>query len=229
MNKNMIRGLIAAVIGLAVYHAIAFLIPFEKSAAFWIGYVFGLLAILLQIPAACYAFRQGSGVRSKFYGFPVARIAAVYLCVQLVLSILAMALGQWIPGWIPAVLFILILGAAGLGFIGTDAMRSEIQRQDGKIRADVSKMKAIRSLAASLPARCEDPSLRRAVEKFSEELRYSDPVSSEALVNVETELEGLTEELQKAILDRDISGAGGLVKQAEAVLAERNRLCKLNK
>ena len=40
------------------------------------------------------------------------------------------------------------------------------------------------------------------------------------------DLSSLLDELQRALLDND---AAGLCKKARAVLAERNRICKLNK
>lgn len=229
MSKNRIRGLAAAGIGLVLFNVLAFVIPFVKCGTFWSAYVFGMIAILLQIPVMYYAFSREQGVKSKFYGFPIARIAVIYLCTQLILSIIAMAVGQWVPAWISVVLFILILGAAAFGFIGTDAMRDEIERQDIKLKANVSRMKTIRSLAASLPAQCKDSGLRKEAEEYSEQLRFSDPVSSEATADCEAELQSLTEEMQKAILDSDVSGAKSLCGRAQAVLAERNRLCKLNK
>ena len=39
----------------------------------------------------------------------------------------------------------------------------------------------------------------------------------------------LLDDLQTAIFDGDTSGAQGLCKRAQSVLAERNRICKLNK
>ena len=42
------------------------------------------------------------------------------------------------------------------------------------------------------------------------------------------DLSSLLDELQRALLDNDAAGAAGLCKKARAVLAERNRICKLN-
>ena len=229
MNKNQIRGLVAAGIGLVLFNVLAFVIPFVKSGTFWAAYIFGMIAILLQLPVMYFAFSRGESVKSKFYGFPVARIGVIYLCIQMILSLLFMAVAKWVPGWVPVVLFILLLGVSAFGFIGTDVMQEEVQRQDVKNKADVTKMKNLRVLAASLPAQCKDGELRRELEKFAEQLRYSDPVSSPAIADAENELQALTEELQRAILDGDIPGALGLCRKAQAALAERNRLCKLNK
>ncbi len=67
------------------------------------------------------------------------------------------------------------------------------------------------------------------VKRFSEDVRYSDPVSSDALAEIERDLSAAVEELQSAIVDGDNGAALQLVKKADNLLKERNRLCKLNK
>ena len=66
-------------------------------------------------------------------------------------------------------------------------------------------------------------------EKFAEALRFSDPVSSESLRELESELLCCVNEIQQAITDSDCAGAIALLKRANALLLERNCLCKLNK
>ena len=60
-------------------------------------------------------------------------------------------------------------------------------------------------------------------------LNYCDPVSSDATIAAETELKAVMDEIQQAIVDDDVTSVVPLCKKAEAILAERNRLCKLNK
>ena len=50
-TKNHVRALVVLVILLAVYHAAVFLIPFAKTAVFWLSYVFTLLAFALAAVA----------------------------------------------------------------------------------------------------------------------------------------------------------------------------------
>ena len=68
-----------------------------------------------------------------------------------------------------------------------------------------------------------------AAKKFAEDIRYSDPVSSDALGDIEQELAAAVEELQAAVVDGDGESVAQLCRKASAVLSERNRLCKLGK
>ena len=120
MDKNKIRGIAALAIVLVVYNVLAFAIPFPKNGCFWAAWVFGLVAILAQAAFLLLAFQHGEGAKSKFYGFPVARVGVVYLCVQLALSFLFMGLAfVKCPAWIPVVLSVILLAAAALGLIVT--------------------------------------------------------------------------------------------------------------
>lgn len=229
MSKTKLRtGIVLAVV-FVVFTVAAFAIPFRKTGVFWLSYVFGVVAIAAQIYVLQVAFTGQKSLRSKFYGFPIARVGVVYLVVQLVLSLVCMALAAILPIWAVVLADVVVLGAAAVGFVATDAMREEIQRQDTVLKKDVSAMRAMQSMSRSLVSQCGDPSLRAELEKLSEALRYSDPVSSDALVEIEAELKGLLDEAQKAIVEQEYEAAGTLCRQAMGVLNERNRLCKLNK
>jgi len=229
MKKNMIRCWIAWAVVLVAYHVVVFAVPFPKTQVFVVCYLFTLAALGAQVYVFYTAFARGAGAKSKFYGWPIARVGALYLVVQLILGLVFMGLGTVLPVWVPVVLFVLLLSAAAIGVLSTTAVRDEIYRQDVKLQKDVSCMRALQSLAGTLPGQIQDPVLMGRIRAFSEALRYSDPVSSEAIRPIEMELTGCMEEVQKAIVDGDYEGADALLKRANDLLAERNRLCKLNK
>ena len=87
---------------------------------------------------------------------------------------------------------------------------------------------AIRRPHSPVPL-AKDASVRAALEKFAEDIRFSDPVSSAELEAVESDLSACIDDLQQAVLDNDREAALSLEKRAEMLLAERNRLCKLEK
>ena len=157
-NKNSVRGLVILGIVLAAWLVIVLAVPFVKNGAYWLSFVFTLIAFLAQLYIFKISFRNGESVRSKFYGFPIARLGVVYLAVQLVLGL-----------------------------------------------------------------------LRAALQKLAEDFRFSDPVSSDALADVEMSLSACLDELQRSLTDGDLDSAAVLCRRAAATLTERNRLCKLNK
>lgn len=231
MKKNSVRWWVVLAVVLVVYNVIAFAVPFPKNAVFFVSWAFTLIAIAAQIYVVRSAFYRGEGAKSKFYGFPIAKIGAVYLAVQMALSLVFMALGLAVslPVWVPLVLYVVLLGAAAVGLISTEATRDEIARQDTKLKKDVSCMRTLQSKAMAMVPLAKDASVRAALEKFAEDIRFSDPVSSAALEAAESDLSTCVDDLQQAVLDNDQEAALSLEKRAEMLLAERNRLCKLEK
>lgn len=229
LSKGKFQTILILAIVLAAYLLLAFVIPFAKTAVFWLALVFTLAAFGLQLYVLKLSFEKGLDARSKFYGFPIARVASVYLIIQIVLSFLFMALAAFCPAWIAAVVFVLLLAAAAVGVVAADAMRDEVERQDRQLKTDVAAMRALQSRAAALTSRCEDAALKADAQKLSDAFRYSDPVTNAATKDIERELSACMDELERAVLDNDTESAKVLIKRAAAQLAERNRLCKLNK
>ena len=231
MNKNVTRWWIVLGIVVVVYNVLAFALPFPKTAAFAVSYLFSMMAILAQIYVIRTAFCQGEGVKSKFYGFPIARIGLIYLAAQVVLGFLFMALGLLfpIPLWLPLALYVVLLGAAAVGLVAADAAREEVVRQEVRAVKDVSLMRGLQAAVSALAGRCEDPALRRGVQDLAENLRFSDPVSSEALASAEAALSACVARLQQAVEDRRQEEALALCREADRLLADRNQLCRLSK
>lgn len=228
MKKNTVRGAAAGLILLAAFHVIVFAIPFVHNGAFWLSYVFGLLAFGVLGAAAWMGAMKGEGVRSRFYGFPILRLGAVYFAAQMVLGLIVMAVGV-IPAWAAVIVYAILLGAAALGLIAADAMREEIQRQDVVLKKNTSMMLALRSKAGTLPGLADNAELKKSLTALSEAFRFSDPVSGDSLAEIEQDLKSLLDELQKSLLEKDSASAAALCRQAELKLVERNRLCKLGK
>ena len=96
-------------------------------------------------------------------------------------------------------------------------------------KANVGAMRALQSKAVFVASQCEDAETKKALNALSEALRFSDPVSNAATADIEENLTGLLEELGSAVQDKDYASAKTLCAKASTLLADRNRMCKLNK
>ena len=228
-NKNSTRVLVITAIVLVVFCVLAFAIPFLRGTVFWLGVVFTVIAILAQLYVAKKAFANGEGARSKFYGFPIARVGAIYLVVQIIAGLVCMALGAILPAWVAVVIFVVILAAAVIGFITVDAIRDEVERQDTVLKANVTSMRYLQSRITSIVAQCDNPAVKTELDALAEKFRFSDPVSSADTAEAEAGLNELVDLLQSAVIEKDPDSALALVPRIEAALAERNHLCKLGK
>ena len=229
MTKNASRGLIVLAIVLAVFSLIAFAIPFAHTAVFWIAYGFGVFAILFQLYIFKTSFAGNGDAKSRFYGFPIARLGIYYLVAQLILSVVEMALAGLIPTWPAIIINVLALAFALIGCITAETMRDEIVLQDHKLKKNVSTMRELQSLAASMVGQCGDEEMKNAVKKIADELRFSDPVSSDATAELEAEMRSQLADIQQAVVEGDVEGAKTLCGKMMGNLAERNRICSISK
>lgn len=229
MKKDMIRWGIGLGVVLVLYILIAFLIPFAHTATFWVSFVFTLIAFGVVAASIYIAFIKNPDAKSRFYGFPIAKIGVIYGVVQLVAGLVFMALAVYAPVWAAVLVYAIALGAAVIGLISAEAVAEEIHNQDAKLKKDVTLMRSLQSKLNQMAAQCDNPDAAAEVKRFAEEMRYSDPVSSEALADIEADLAAAVDELQSAAVDGDSASVKQLCRKASGILAERNRLCKLNK
>lgn len=229
MKKDLTRSGLLLGILLVLYLLLAFLIPFAKTPVFWLSFGYTLAAFAVAAAAFCIAFLRHPEAKSRFYGFPIAKIGGVYWLAQLAVGLVAMALGKWIPVWLAVLVYTAALGAAVIGLIAAEAVVDEIHSQDAGLKRSVAAMRSLQSQVNQMAAQCANPDAAAAVRKLAEELRYSDPVSSPALEEAERDLSAAVADLQSAVADEDSEAVKQLSRKAAALLAERNRLCKLHK
>ena len=225
MKKDTMRGVIGLGVLLVLYILVAFLIPFVHTATFWVSFVFTLIAYTVVAAAMHIAFVKNPDAKSRFYGFPIAKIGVIYGAVQLITGLLFMALAAIAPVWAAVLVYAIALGAAVIGLISAEAVVSEIHVQDAKLKKNVSLMRSLQSKVNQMAAQSENADIK----SLADALRYSDPVSNDAITDAEADLAAAVDELQSAYVDGDSEAAAELCRKASALLAERNRLCKLNK
>ena len=228
-KTNEIRWWIGLGAVAVVYNVIAFALPFPKTAVFFLSWIFTMAALAAQIYVIRTAFFKGEGVRSKLYGFPIARVGVIYLAVQAVLGLIFMALGTVAPIWLPLVLYVILMGAALIGLITTEGAREEVERQDKKLIKDVSRMRKFQAHTKMLAREGQIPEAKEPLRELAEAFRYSDPVSSEVLREIEDTLADDLAHLQDAVALLEKEKALELCRKTRRDLEERNQLCRLGK
>ena len=225
MKKDTLRLGIITIVVLIAYNFAVFMIPCLKTGTFWVSWGFSLLSFGVAGYAIHAGLIKNSDAKSRFYGFPIARIGFIYLVVQVALGGVFMALGHILPWWSATVLFAILLALAAIGLVSAEAVVAQIQQQDSKLKTSVSLMRGLQSKLGQMCVQCDEPALKALAEEF----RYSDPVSSEAIAEAEAALCAAVDALQAAVVEGNAQQIQAVCRQAGAQLAERNRLCKLNK
>ena len=219
MKKRPVLPYLALAIGFVLFHVIALVIPSEKTATFLVAYAFTVLAFLVQAPLWKLALAKRETLKSKFLGIPVIYVGLLYLLLHLIAFAVFMAVPM-LPAWLATVLCAAITALSFLGVIGARAGVGMIERTEDRIK---TKRAFIQFLQIDLEMLAEgepDPTVKAALIRLSEAVRFSDPMSSELLEDLEAKIAAKAEALKGA------SDKLPLIGEIELLLTERNKKCK---
>lgn len=221
MKKKLMTYAVLA-IAFALFNVIAFAVPTEKTATFWIAYAFSVVAFAIQIGVWKFAFKGADTLNSKFLGIPLISVGARYLAVQVVAFAVFMAFPV-LPTWIPIVVCFVILGISVICLIGTETGREEINRVEEKVEKKVFYIKSLQVDVELLAESESDPEIKAKLLKLADKIRFSDPMSSDALTEVEETIANKIEELKTA------ENKSSLIATINLLLTERNKKTKILK
>ena len=228
LNKKSISMIAVYAIILVVYILTFCLIPFPKIAASYISFAFTIVSILASLGITAVAFKDDDALVSKIYGFPVFRIGYIYVAAQFIIGLIICIVASFVavPYWVALLLSIILLGAAGIGVIAADNTRDTIKSIDNETERVTRTTKIFKLDIATIVDLCEDAEVKKELLKLSEDIRFSDPVSSEATEEAETQLLEEIRILRGFVESNDNENSLKQIKKTSDLLAERNRICK---
>ncbi|MDR1329803.1 MAG: hypothetical protein LBK23_09410 [Oscillospiraceae bacterium] len=224
-GKN--RALFGAIllIALLIFNIVVFSLPHGGGPAFWTGYGFTTAAFLLQILFVFLAFRNADSMKKVFLGLPLLYVGIAYLALQLVFGLICIfvpVISKSVSLAVSAVLLGLYLIRAILAVIGKEA----IQGADDKTATATAFIKSLLANAEILRGGTDDPELRASLNTVVETIRYSDPMSCDALNVIEQQIQTQFAELKNAVAAGDKADALNLCGAIHRLLAERSVKCK---
>ena len=222
MKKN--KGMAYAVLAIAfvLFNVIAFAVPTAKTSTFWIAYVFTAIAFASQIAIWKFAFKGADTLKSKFLGIPLISVGITYLTIQIITFAIFMAF-PIAPTWIAIVVCALILGISAICLIGTETGRDEINRVEKKVEKKVFYIKSLQVDLEMLASAEADADTKVALEKLTEKIRFSDPMSNDALATLEAEISAKANELKTT------ENKSEIITVIDSLITERNKKAKLLK
>ena len=219
-NKGMAYAVLAIVF--VLFNVIAFSIPTAKTATFWIAYAFSVAAFASQIAIWKFAFKGAVSLKSKFLGIPLISFGTTYLIIQIIAFAVFMAL-PLTASWITIVVCALILGISAICLIGTETGREEVGRVEEMVEKKVFYIKSLQVDIEMLASTETDDDTKMALTKLADKIRFSDPMSNEALANLEAEISAKVKELKTA------ENKSAIITVLDSLITERNKKAKLLK
>lgn len=231
MKKRFgIYAIIWAVL-LALFNVIAFVSPgwiwFEKyDAAFWIGYAFISATFLGQLACAWFALKEERASK-LFYKISLVSTSYTGLIVTFVIGGLCMLISP-LPYWIGILVCSIVLVANILAVIKAVAAIDEVQKIDNKVKVQTNFIKPLTIDAEALISKAKNESVKVECKKVYEAIRYSDPMSNNALASIESEIAKVFIKFADAVVS-DSELAISISTELLDLIDVRNKKCRLFK
>ena len=232
MKKRIGLYLAAWAVLLAVFNVIAFVTPslFSENkftSSFWIGYSLITVMMIGQLICSLFALRASSA-KKMFYNISLLHTSYVGLVASFVVGGICIILTP-LAYWIGAVACAIVLAVNVVAVIKATVAIDAVEKLDNKIAAQTFFIKAITADAEALMAEAKTDETVSECKKVYEALRYSDPMSHEALAPVENELAVRFAAFANAVKANDADAVSNAANEVIISINNRNKKCKLFK
>lgn len=217
---------------LALFNVIAFVsvgwVGQEKyTVSFWLGYILITGAFLVQLAVAFSVFRSRDS-KELFHNVPSLKKSVSMLIASFVFGGAFMLLSP-LYGWIVLILFMIIWVAMTLSLLKTMGAVNEVQRVEETVKAQTAFIKSLTTDAETLMARAKSGPVKAECKKVYEAIRYSDPMSNDALASIESEISDKFAALSDAVKADDAEKVAEIATEVIVLVGERNKKCRLLK
>lgn len=231
MKKNFkFYALIWAIL-LAVWCAVVFLVRpiipgyvINYDARFWISFVFIVASFISNLVCAFFAFKA-ENLKKMFLNLPLITVSWSALIAMLVAGSALMLIPNC-PAWIAAIVCIVVLAFNAIAVIKAVWAADTVNKVDEKVKAQTSYIKNLTVDAESILARAKSEPVKEECKKVYEAVRYSDPMSNEALSVIEAKITVKVDELSSAVVADDAEKAKEIADEIIILVGDRNKKCK---
>lgn len=230
MNRNFKYYIAAWAVLAVIFNVIAFATPAVAGAskfdgAFWSGYVLIMLALIGQLVCAYFAFKAKSK-EQIFLRLSLVTVSYSALILSFVVGAACMLIPN-LPNWVGIILCALILGFTAVSVIKANAAVELVRETDARVKEKTAFIRMMTVEADNLMARAQTDEAKAMCKKVYEALRYSDPMSCNALSGTEAEISEKFSAFAAAVKNGE--NASELADDLLALIGDRNRMCKVMK
>lgn len=225
-KANIMTAVIYAIV-FAVFNLLVFMIFNQKNSVFWISYAFMCVAFVVQIASVIISFKKPE-TENIFMGIPVVSLSLYYFFAAMFAGAVFMIF-QIAPVKLAIIVQTLILAIYAVVAILATLTRDVVQDVNDNLTEKVREIKTLNVDVEVLIPQVEDPALKKALKKLSETVKYSDPMSNDAVAEIEQQIMGEMNTLRVHIENGNNEEAISTCKNTEVLFLQRNSLLKATK
>ena len=231
MKKNFKYYALIWLILLVVWCTVVFLVrsfipgfTIRYDARFWVAFVFILLAFLGNIGCAFFAFKS-ENLNKVFLNIPLITISWSSLIGMLIIGSILMLIPNF-PAWVTAIICIIAFSFNAVSIISVSWAADTVNNVDVKVKSHTAFIKNLTVDADSILARAKSDPVKDDCKKVYEAIRYSDPMSNEALSVIEAKITIKMDEFSNAVNSDDVNSVKQIADELLLLVGDRNKKCK---
>lgn len=237
MKKTFRFYLIAWAILFVIFNVVVIALPKETTIAgvtyvklgglSWITLILFELCFVGHLICTWIALRQNK-LSGTFYRLPLIRLSYACIIVTTVIGCVMMAIPN-LPDRIPLIVVLIIMALYAVVVLKAAAAAEIVEHIDEKVKVQTAFIKTLTVDAQTLLSRAKSEPVKAACKKVYEAVRYSDPMSDDALSDVESRIRTEFDAFTDAVITDNADAATASANELLSLLTERNKTCKANK
>lgn len=199
----------------------------KYASSFWIGYAFITLSFIGQIVCAYFAFKDNN-IKKTFYNVSLIATSYTGLVLSFVFGGLCMIISP-LPYWVGILLCAIVLGINVIAVVKASAVIDIVSSIDEKVNESTLFIKSLTVDTESLMSRAKSETIKAECKKVYEAVRYSDPMSNDALASIESDIAIKFSTFSEAVISEESEKVVTLADEIIILLGNRNKKCRLLK
>ncbi len=194
------------------------------TAEFFIALIIMLLGYVYAVIATFMAFGKADTNEKTFYGLPLVYNGFATFVVLTIASALFMILN--LPIVTMVVVAIVVIALSAIGLVKKSVARDAVEATGEKVKQQTAFIRLLTADAEHLVSTAKTPEIKSDTKKVYEAIRYSDPMSNDALSDVETKIQYQFNALTNAVKNEDAELVASMSAELLDLIDARNKKCK---
>ncbi|MCR4615187.1 MAG: hypothetical protein K5756_03470 [Clostridiales bacterium] len=194
------------------------------TSSFYAAIVIILLAYVFAVVSSLVATKNIKNDENTFNSIPIIYGGFAALLIIGIWCNIAIFIRLSVA--VQAIVSIIIFAAATAILFLRNAARDSIEATGSMVKAQTFFIKMLTADTQSLISEAKSDVARNSVNKLYETVRFSDPMSNDALANVDAHISVKFEDYANAVRSDDIDLITSLENELKILFAERNNKCK---
>lgn len=199
----------------------------NAGAGFWVGYIFITIVFIGNLVCSFLFFKE-ENIDKIFLKLPIIYIAYIALIVSLIAGAIAMAIPV-IPYWVGIVVDVVILAVYAIAIVQANTAADVVSEIDDRVKAQTFFIKSLTTDAQILMSFAQSDDVQTECKKVYESIRYSDPMSNDALAEIERQIQNEFKTFDDAVKKDNTELVKNSANKMIALINKRNSQCKVLK